>query len=213
MLITFVAAVILTPSLFPRAVMHCACFLIDYRAYLAYDKSAFTTLACDGENMKKLRIYLDTSAIGYLDEQTNPQEMADMLVLWEGIKQGRYDAMLSEVTLAELGANKNEAKVDILTEFLREIRYGFVTVNDEIEQIADLVKSTGLLISDRHQNDRLHIGCAIVSGCDVLVSYNFKNLANVRVIKGVRGISILSGYGNANIDIVPAAMLINWDGD
>jgi len=47
----------------------------------------------------------------------------------------------------------------------------------------------------------------------VLVSYNFKNLANVRVIKGVRGISILSGYGNVNIDIVPAAMLINEDGD
>jgi len=40
--------------------------------------------------MKKLKLYLDTSAIGYLDEQSDPKEMNDMLTLWEQIKQGRY---------------------------------------------------------------------------------------------------------------------------
>jgi len=163
--------------------------------------------------MKKLRIYLDTSAIGYLDEQTSPNEMSDMLVLWDEIKHGKYDVMLSEVTLAELSASKNEDKVETLSSMLKEIQYTTIVISDEVEKIASLVKSTGLLISDKHQNDRLHIGCAIASGCDVLVSYNFKNLANVRIIKGVRGISILSGYGNVNIDIVPAAMLINGDGE
>ena len=163
--------------------------------------------------MKKLKIYLDTSAIGYLDEQSSPKEMIDMQVLWDEIRHEKYDVMLSEVTLAELNASKNVEKVEALSGFLNEIQYKIIKVNDDVEKVADLVKSTGLLISDKHQNDRLHIGCAITSGCDVLVSYNFKNLANVRVIKGVRGISILSGYGNVNIDIVPAAMLISEDGD
>jgi len=163
--------------------------------------------------MKKLKIYLDTSAIGYLDEQSSPKEMIDMQVLWDEIRHEKYDVMLSEVTLAELNASKNVEKVEALSGFLNEIQYKIIKVNDNVEKVADLVKSTGLLISDKHQNDRLHIGCAITSGCDVLVSYNFKNLANVRVIKGVRGISILSGYGNVNIDIVPAAMLISGDGD
>ena len=163
--------------------------------------------------MKKLRIYLDTSAIGYLDEQTSPTEMNDMQVLWDEIKHDKYDVVLSEVTLVELNAIKNEEKVEILTDFLSEIHYELIEVNDEVEAVATLVKSTGLLISDKHQNDRLHIGCAITSGCDVLVSYNFKNLANIRVIKGVRGISILSGYGNVNMDIIPAAMLICEDGE
>jgi len=163
--------------------------------------------------MRKLKIYLDTSAIGFLDEQTSPKEMSDMLDLWKKIKLGQYDVLLSEVTLVEISENKNVAKVDVLTDFLKEIQYQLIAVSEDVEDIADLVKSTGLLISDKHQNDRLHIGCAIVSGCDVLVSYNFKNLANVRVIKGVRAISLLSGYGNVNIDIVPAAMLINEESD
>ena len=161
--------------------------------------------------MKKLRIYLDTSAIGYLDEQTSPKEMSDMLTLWDKIKQGEFDVIISDVTIIELNDNRNISKVEVLMKRLNEISYDTVIVNDEIQDIAALVKSTKLLVSDRHQNDRLHIGCAIVSGCDVLVSYNFKNLANVRTIKGVRGISSLSGYGN--IDIVPANMLTEKGGN
>jgi predicted nucleic acid-binding protein len=160
--------------------------------------------------MKRLKIYLDASAIGYLDEQSSPKEMNDMLLLWEDIKQGKFEVALSEVTLNEISANQNADKVQVLVQHLSEITFNTIEINEEIEKIAALVKSNGLLISDKHQNDRLHIGCAVVSGCDVLVSYNFKHLANVRIIKGIRGISSLSGYGN--IDIMPAAMLLE-EGD
>ena len=156
--------------------------------------------------MKKLKIYLDASALGYLDEQSSPKDMNDMLTLWGLIKQGRYDVALSEVTLNEIHANKNTVKVNTLVQFLSEITFDIIEINDEVHKIAALIKSTELLISDKHQNDRLHIGCALVHGCDIIVSYNFKHLANVRIIKGVRGIASLSGYGN--IDIMPPTMLI-----
>ena len=156
--------------------------------------------------MKKIKLYLDASAIGYLDEKTSPKDMSDMLLLWEQIKQGKYDVALSEVTLNEIHANKNTEKVNTLVQFLAEIQFDIIEINEEVQRIAALVKSTELLISDKHQNDRLHIGCAIVHSCDVLVSYNFKHLANVRIVKGVRGIASLSGYGN--IDIMPPTMLI-----
>jgi len=160
--------------------------------------------------MKKLKIYLDASAIGYLDEKTSPEDMNDMLALWEKIKQGKYDVAVSEVALNQIYANQNTVKVKTLVQFLSEISYEFIEINEEIEKIAALVKSNELLISDKHQNDRLHIGCAVVYGCDVLVSFNFKHLVNVRIIKGVRGISSLSGYGN--IDIVTPVMLIEEGG-
>ena len=160
--------------------------------------------------MKKLKIYLDTSAIGYLDETTSPKEMNDMLSLWDKIKQNEYDVVLSEITLIEINANKNPEKVKTLARFLSESSYDTFEVNDEVKRIADLVKNNGLLASDKHQNDRLHIGCAVVSGCDILVSLNFKHLVNVKTIKGVRGIASLGGYGN--IDIVPPSMLIE-EGD
>ena len=55
--------------------------------------------------MKKLKLYLDASAIGYLDEQTSPVEMNDMLLLWEAIKEEKYEVALSEITLDEINAN------------------------------------------------------------------------------------------------------------
>jgi predicted nucleic acid-binding protein len=79
-------------------------------------------------------------------------------------------------------------------------------VNDEVRRIAELVKSNGLLVADKHHNDRLHIGCAVVYGCDLLVSLNFKDLANIKTNKGVRAITNLSWYGN--IEIVPPAMIL-----
>ena len=161
--------------------------------------------------MKKLKLYFDASAIGYLDEQTSPQEMNDMLTLWEEIKQGKYDAALSEVTLEEIGAIANIEKLSTLTDYLTEITYDIINVNTEVKRVANLVRTNQLLISDKHENDRLHIGCAVVSGCDVLVSYNYKHLVNVGTIKGVRAISQLGGYGN--LDIMPAAMLIQKDGE
>ena len=161
--------------------------------------------------MKKLKLYLDASAIGYLDEQTSLKQMNDMLALWAEIRQGKYNVMLSEVTLNELNANKNRDKVNTLVNYLAEISYDIIEIDQEIERVAELVKTNGLLVSDKKYNDRLHIGCAIVTGCDVLVSYNFKDLANVMTIKGVRGVSSISGYGN--IDIVPAEMLIGKGDD
>ena len=156
--------------------------------------------------MKKLKVYLDTSAIGYLDEQSHPSEMADMLTFWDMAKQGDFEIAISEVTLAELYDNKNSDKVSALMAYLSQINYETVELSDEINEIADAIKNAGILVSDKCKDDRNHIGCAIISGSDVLLSYNFKHLANVRTVNGVRGISTLKGY--CNINIVPASMLI-----
>ena len=153
-----------------------------------------------------MKIYLDTSAIGYLDEQASPKEMQDMQSLWHKIQEGKYNAVLSDITLVELGRIKNPDKVKRLMGFLSEILYETISVNDEVERIAELIKRNGLLAADKHQNDRLHIACSVVYACDLLVSLNFKDLVNVKTIRGVRVIASLGGYGN--IDIVPPAMLI-----
>ena len=156
--------------------------------------------------MKKIKIYLETSAIGYLDEQTSPKEMDEMKQLWDLIKQGKYDAVISEVTFDEIGKNNNLEKVEVLLNFIAEISYMRTEINDDVTRIADMVKHNGLITSDKHSNDRLHIGCAIDSECDIVVSMNFKHLVNVNTIRGVRAISILQC--NRNIDIVSPASLI-----
>ena len=161
--------------------------------------------------MKKLKIYLDTSAIGYLDEETSPKEMADMRELWELIKSGEYNAVISDIVFNEIGQNKNANKVETLLDFIAEIPYERISINEEIYMIAEMVKQNGLITADKHINDRLHIGCAINGESDIIVSMNFKHLVNVTTIRGVRAISILES--NRNIDIVSPASLIYREGD
>ena len=160
--------------------------------------------------MKKLKIYIDTSAIGYLDEQESPKEMSEMRLLWKLIKQGLYEVVISPVVTDELMANKNMEKLNKLLGFLKEIEYSVIEITDEIHDIAKSVIQNGIL-TEKSYNDCLHISCAISSNCDVLVSFNFKHMVNVRTIKGVRAISNLKGY--ANLDIVQAIALIQEGGD
>ena len=160
--------------------------------------------------MKKLKIYIDTSAIGYLDEHESPNDMKAMLALWENIRNSKYDVIISELTFRELNDNKNTEKLNTLLGYIAQIEYETIGITAEAEHIANLVRKSELLISDKNQNDRLHIGCAFVAGCDVIVSMNFKHLVNVKTIRGVRAISNIEGY--KNIDIIQPAALVEEEG-
>ena len=160
--------------------------------------------------LKKLKIYIDTSAIGYLDEHESPNDMKAMLAFWNDIKSSKYDVIISELTFKELNDNKNTEKVNTLLGYITQIEYETIGITEEAENIASLVKKNELLISDKHHNDRLHIGCAFVAGCDIIVSMNFKHLVNIKTIRGVRAISNIEGY--KNLDIIQPAALVEEEG-
>ena len=159
--------------------------------------------------MKKLKIYLDTSIIGYLYQETQPEKMADTQKLWEQIKNGDYEVLISNLLFEELSNNPNEEIKNMLLEFLAEINYESVSITPEIERLAVIIISHGILTKKSYE-DCLHIAVALVHDCNLLVSWNFKHLVNIRTINGVRAISNLEGY--KSIDIVTPTLLIQ-EGD
>ena len=52
--------------------------------------------------MKKLRLYFDTSVISHLDQKDAPEKMADTHRLWDMVKVGEFDVVLSSVGFDEL---------------------------------------------------------------------------------------------------------------
>lgn len=160
--------------------------------------------------MKKLKIYLDTSFIGYLHQPTMPKEQKESLTLLEKIKQGEYDVFISDVVIKETMRIGNAEVKRILLEYIAEINYTLIQTSEEAKEIADTVISLGIL-TNKSYDDCLHIGNAIVSDCDVLVSWNFKHLVNIKTINGVRAISNLKGYKTLNI--VQPVMLIQGGED
>ena len=101
-------------------------------------------------------------------------------------------------------------RVNTLLSYIAQIEYETIGITAEAEHIANLVQKNELLVSNKHHNDRLHIGCAFVTGCDVIVSMNFKHLVNIRTIRGIRAISNIEGY--KNIDIIQPAALVEEEG-
>ena len=63
------------------------------------------------------------------------------------------------------------------------------------------------ILTDKSKDDCFHIAAAMVTGCDYLLSWNFKHLVNIKTINGVRAIASLNGY--SSIDIITPEFLLD----
>ena len=61
-------------------------------------------------------------------------------------------------------------------------------------------------LKEKHIDDCRHIAGAIVSGCDVIVSWNFKHIVNYKTQMGVKAVTALEGYKELLI-YTPAALM------
>jgi hypothetical protein len=50
------------------------------------------------------------------------------------------------------------------------------------------------ILRQKSFNDCQHIAAAIISGCDVIVSWNFKHIVNHKTMMGVKAVTALEGY-------------------
>lgn len=147
--------------------------------------------------MRRLRIYLDTSVISYLEQEDVPEKMEETRKVWEIFKTGKYEVVISDLVLAEINECK-EPKKSILQEYLAQINYERVGITEEAEEIANEIIDEGIL-NPKSFDDCLHIASAILHDCNIIVSWNFKHMVNVDTINGVRRITFARRYNNIDI--------------
>jgi predicted nucleic acid-binding protein len=117
--------------------------------------------------MKRLKLYLDTSVISYLDQQDAPERMADTALIWEDFKSGVYDTVLSDLAIIEVNRCA-EPKRSFLRQRIAEISYEEVVRNEETRRLSALYFERGGL-PPRSKDDALHIAIATVCGCDIIL--------------------------------------------
>ena len=152
------------------------------------------------ENMidnRKLKVYLDTSVISYLQQEDAPEKTRITLELWERFKSNIFDVCLSDLTLLEVG-NCEEPKVSFMRNKLEEILYSRLSIDNSVVKFANDIVKTGIL-TEKSIEDCQHIAVALINNCDIILSWNFKHLVNVKTIDGVRALSMIKGYKNINI--------------
>jgi predicted nucleic acid-binding protein len=138
--------------------------------------------------MKILKIYLDTSVIGGCFDEEFSEESNTLL---NQIKEGKYIAVISDMTLKEL-----EFAPDNIKAVLKELPIDNlieITVTTEIVDLANKYISEKV-IPQWCEADALHIATATYHNADLLLSWNFKHIVNVTRIMGYNGVNLREGY-------------------
>jgi predicted nucleic acid-binding protein len=142
--------------------------------------------------MKKLKIYLDTSVVSHLDAPDAPDKMADTKLVWNDFCAGLYDVVLSQTVLDEIYDCEEPKLTSLITE-LAKIPYERVLNSGEAGRLRDLYLEYGGL-PPKSKLDALHLALASVNGCDVVLSWNFKHIVNLRAMTAVDAVNTLQGY-------------------
>lgn len=125
--------------------------------------------------------------------------------VWDILKTGKYEVIISDLVLAEINECK-EPKRSVLKEYLAQINYERVSITEETEEIANEIIEQGIL-NPKSFDDCLHIASAIISECNIIASWNFKHMVNVDTINAIRRITFARRYNN--IDIYAPYVLLN----
>ncbi len=157
--------------------------------------------------MRKLKVYLDTSVISHLDQRDVPEKMKDTRLLWELFRRKRYEVYISDIVLSEIEKCKEE-KLELLLEYMEQIDYQLIRTNEDTVALAEKFIDFGIL-RKKSFDDCQHIAAAILGGCDIIISWNFKHIVNIKTARGVKVITTLEGY--KDLLIYPPSVLVEGD--
>ncbi len=94
----------------------------------------------------------------------------------------KCEFLASEIVILEIERDPDASHRQTLLEALRRHPITMLTGGPEIERLAGLYLARGV-IPARKREDALHVAYATVHGMDILLSWNFKHLANVSAAK------------------------------
>jgi hypothetical protein len=150
----------------------------------------------DGEGkfgVKITTLYLDTSVIsGRFDEEFKVATRE----LFRQTDLGLYQAFVSVVTESEIQGAPPEIKKFFIETFTDDGQ--LLPLTEESEQLAQTYVKAGV-VSPNYMNDARHVAIATVEQVGLIVSWNFKHLANYRRETGFNAVNLLQGYHSVRI--------------
>ncbi|MCY4188239.1 MAG: N-6 DNA methylase [Bryobacterales bacterium] len=141
----------------------------------------------------KLRVYVDTSVIGGCEDDEFREPSRQLI---DRFARGEITLVVSKVTLEEL--ETAPPAVREVFESVRTERLEFVNISEEIRALADRYIESGA-IGAAMRNDAEHIAAATLANVDVLASWNFRHIVNLRQIRQYNAVNRQMGYADVEI--------------
>lgn len=157
----------------------------------------------------ELKVYLDTSAVSYLDQQDSPEKMIITQNAWKELCSGKYEVVVSDVLFNELSKCENE-KFERLISYVNELP--LVVFEEETDEnvLLALKLIEHNIVKDSSFEDALHIATALRSNCDILLSWDMKHIVNIKTVNKVKQFCFLYKF-KVILDIYTPEYLINGE--
>ena len=140
-----------------------------------------------------MRLYIDTSVLGgYFEKEF--QLWTQKLV--HKIYDNEHIAVISDITLAELETAPKYVR-DLADSIISK-NANFVTVSKAENELAEKYLKEKI-ITKKYRSDALHIAIATINKVDVLVSWNFKHIVNLKRIRQYNSVNLKYDYSMIEI--------------
>jgi predicted nucleic acid-binding protein len=156
-----------------------------------------------------LRVNVETTVWSFVFAEDSPDYTSDTLRFFDACRAGRFEtligpAVIDEIARAPLGLREN------LAGLLKEIRPTIATMSVEAEALGDAFLRLGAVPPSK-PDDASHVAYAFVAQADVLVSWNFKHIANIRRAEKFNAIASLRGFRKPLTITTPSEVLYGED--
>jgi predicted nucleic acid-binding protein len=138
------------------------------------------------------KIYVDTSVFGGVFDEGFDSASAR---LFDAVRAGVFLLVTSEIVREEI-APAPESVCALFREMIRDAVVA--PISAEALRLQEAYEAAGIL-TPQWKNDALHVALATVSGCDMIVSWNFSHIVNFRKIPLYNAVNVLQGYGSLQI--------------
>lgn len=160
----------------------------------------------------KLKIYLDTSVPNFIFADDAPEKKSIIIDFFDNfIKKEKYHTYISEFIIAEIEDTRSEEKrkklFDTLSKYPVDVLQ--ITNKTEVNELAQKYIDAEIIPKNKVM-DALHIAVCTVYGIPVLVSWNYRHLANINKEHKVKIVNYQNNYFN-DIRIITPFELIDYD--
>ncbi len=128
--------------------------------------------------MKKKNIYLDTSVISFIFADDSP-DFRDITKDFLNNYSKNYELYISEIVYLEVNKNTNLELKDKMFNEIARLNITELPYNAELNSIA-LQYINSKIIPENKEEDALHVAYTTFYQMDILLSWNFRHLANIR---------------------------------
>ena len=157
----------------------------------------------------RLRIYVETSVWSFALADDAPDYRADTEEFLARCRRRVFDPFISPLVPEEISRAEPPLRTD-LEKLVSDVRPTLFPLSDRALALADAFLAASVVPPSK-PDDAGHVAAAFDRRLDILVSWNFRHIANVRRAERFNAVAVLQGYHHQLRIVSPSEVLYAED--